>query len=191
MVDRNTGIKGKIMDEKKALRIEIRQLKRACPLEERRRKSLSVWEAVERDEVFQQAETVLAYWSMDDEVYTHDFVKRWAGSKTLLLPCVKGDELELRYFDGEERLQPGEGYAIPEPVGELFADWGKIDLILVPGVAFDKFGNRLGRGKGYYDKVLKQTRAYKLGIAFDFQRVEHVPVEPHDVRMDGVVFSNA
>lgn len=189
MVDRNTGIKGKIMDEKKALRIEIRQLKRACPLEERRRKSLSVWEAVERDEVFQQAETVLAYWSMDDEVYTHDFVKRWAGSKTLLLPCVKGDELELRYFDGEERLQPGEGYAIPEPVGELFADWGKIDLILVPGVAFDKSGNRLGRGKGYYDKVLKQTGAYKLGVCFDFQLVERVPVEPHDVKMDRVVAS--
>lgn len=189
MVDRNTGIKGKIMDEKKALRIEIRQLKRACPLEERRRKSLSVWEAVERDEVFQQAETVLAYWSMDDEVYTHDFVNKWAGSKTLLLPCVKGDELELRYFDGEERLQPGEGYAIPEPVGELFADWGKIDLILVPGVAFDKSGNRLGRGKGYYDKVLKQTGAYKLGVCFDFQLVERVPVEPHDVKMDRVVAS--
>lgn len=189
MVDRNTGIKGKIMDEKKALRIEIRQLKRACPLEERRRKSLSVWEAVERDEVFQQAETVLAYWSMDDEVYTHDFVNKWAGSKTLLLPCVKGDELELRYFDGEEWLQPGEGYAIPEPVGELFTDWGKIDLILVPGVAFDKFGNRLGRGKGYYDKVLKQTEAYKLGVCFDFQLVERVPVEPHDVKMDRVVAS--
>lgn len=189
MVDRNTGIKGKIMDEKKALRIEIRQLKRACPLEERRRKSLSVWEAVERDEVFLQAETVLAYWSMDDEVYTHDFVNKWAGSKTLLLPCVKGDELELRYFDGEERLQPGEGYAIPEPVGELFTDWGKIDLILVPGVAFDKSGNRLGRGKGYYDKVLKQTGAYKLGVCFDFQLVERVPVEPHDVKMDRVVAS--
>ena len=189
MVDRNTGIKGKIMDEKKALRIEIRQLKRACPLEERRRKSLSVWEAVERDEVFQQAETVLAYWSMDDEVYTHDFVNKWAGSKTLLLPCVKGDELELRYFDGEERLQPGEGYAIPEPVGELFTDWGTIDLILVPGVAFDKSGNRLGRGKGYYDKVLKQTGAYKLGVCFDFQLVERVPVEPHDVKMDRVVAS--
>ena len=189
MVDRNTGIKGKIMDEKKALRIEIRQLKRACPLEERRRKSLSVWEAVERDEVFQQAETVLAYWSMDDEVYTHDFVNKWAGSKTLLLPCVKGDELELRYFDGAERVQPGEGYAIPEPVGELFTDWGKIDLILVPGVAFDKSGNRLGRGKGYYDKVLKQTEAYKLGVCFDFQLVERVPVEPHDVKMDRVVAS--
>ena len=189
MVDRNAGIKGKIMDEKKVLRMEIRQLKRACLLEERRRKSLSVWEAVERDEVFQQAETVLAYWSMDDEVYTHDFVNKWAGSKTLLLPCVKGDELELRYFDGEERLQPGEGYAIPEPVGELFTDWGKIDLILVPGVAFDKSGNRLGRGKGYYDKVLKQMGAYKLGVCFDFQLVERVPVEPHDVKMDRVVAS--
>lgn len=189
MVDRNTGIKGKIMDEKKALRIEIRQLKKACPYGEKLRKSVSVWEKVEQLPAFQQADIVLAYWSMDDEVYTHDFVKRWAGHKTLLLPCVKGDELELRYFDGEERLQPGEGYAIPEPVGELFADWGKIDLILVPGVAFDKFGNRLGRGKGYYDKVLKQTGAYKLGVCFDFQLVERVPVEPHDVKMDRVVAS--
>ena len=189
MVDRNTGIKGKIMDEKKALRREIRQLKKACPYEEKLRKSVSVWEKVEQLPAFQQADIVLAYWSMEDEVYTHDFVKRWAGSKTLLLPCVKGDELELRYFDGEERLQPGEGYAIPEPVGELFTDWGKIDLILVPGVAFDKSGNRLGRGKGYYDKVLRETGACKVGVCFDFQLVERVPVEPHDVKMDRVVAS--
>ena len=177
-MDANAIIKGEIVDDKKALRKGIRQLKKACPYGEKLRKSVSVWEKVEQLPAFQQADIVLAYWSMDDEVYTHDFVKRWAGHKTFLLPCVKGDELELRYFDGEERLQPGEGYAIPEPGGELFTDWGKIDLILVPGVAFDK-----------YDKVLKQTGAYKLGVCFDFQLVERVPVEPHDVKMDRVVAS--
>ena len=123
-MDANAIIKGEIVDDKKALRREIRQLKKACPYGEKLRKSVSVWEKVEQLPAFQQADIVLAYWSMEDEVYTHDFVKRWAGSKTLLLPCVKGDELELRYFDGEERLQPGEGYAIPEPVGELFTDYG-------------------------------------------------------------------
>ena len=189
-MDANAIIKGEIVDDKKALRREIRQLKKACPYGEKLRKSVSVWEKVEQLPAFQQADIVLAYWSMDDEVYTHDFVKKWAGQKTFLLPCVRGDELELRYFDGEEKLAPGEGYAIPEPVGELFTDWAQIDLILVPGVAFDRAGNRLGRGKGYYDKVLKQTRAHKAGIAFDFQMVEQVPVEPHDVRMDSVVFSN-
>ena len=163
IMDANAIIKGEIVDGKKALRREIRQLKKACPYGEKLRKSVSVWEKVEQLPAFQQADIVLAYWSMEDEVYTHDFVK--------------------------ERLQPGEGYAIPEPVGELFTDWGKIDLILVPGVAFDKSGNRLGRGKGYYDKVLKQTGAYKLGVCFDFQLVERVPVEPHDVKMDRVVAS--
>ena len=116
----DAGRKRMIMDEKKALRKEIRQLKQACPPEEKLRKSASVWEKVEGMPVFREAKTVLAYWSMDDEVYTHDFVKKWAGQKTFLLPCVRGDELELRYFDGEEKLAPGEGYAIPEPVGELF-----------------------------------------------------------------------
>lgn len=189
-VSADAGRKRMIMDEKKALRKEIRQLKQTCLPEEKLRKSASVWEKVEGMPIFREAKTVLAYWSMDDEVYTHDFVKKWAGRKTFLLPCVRGDELELRYFDGEEKLAPGEGYAIPEPVGELFMDWAQIDLILVPGVAFDRAGNRLGRGRGYYDKVLKQTRAHKAGIAFDFQMVEQVPVEPHDVRMDSVVFSD-
>lgn len=147
---------------------------------------MSVWEQVEQSEVFRQAKVVLAYWSMDDEVFTHDFVCKWAQEKTFLLPCVCGDELDIRYFDGQENLCPGEGYAIPEPVGELFTDLDRIDLILVPGMAFDKDSNRLGRGKGYYDKILKQTRAYKMGVCFDFQFLDSVPTEEHDVKMNGV-----
>lgn len=175
--------------EKKEIRKYIRELKRQLSLEEKKQRSLSVWEEVERDERFQQAQVVLAYWSMDDEVFTHDFVCRWAEKKTLLLPCVNGDELEIRYFEGKDKLCPGEGYAIPEPVGKLFEDLNRIDLILVPGVAFDRNRNRLGRGKGYYDKILKQTSAYKLGVCFDFQLLDEVPTEEHDVKMDRVILS--
>ena len=67
--------------------------------------------------------------------------------------------------------------------------WEKIDLILVPGMAFDAMGNRLGRGKGYYDKVLRHTPAYKIGVCFDFQFLKAVPTEAHDVRMDNVYVS--
>lgn len=175
--------------DKKEVRKEIRRLKKLYLPEEGLYKSQSVWEQVEKDEHFLRAEVVLAYWSMDDEVSTHDFVARWAGRKTLLLPSVRGEELDIRYFDGVEKLVPGEGYAIPEPVGGLFDDWGKIDVILVPGMAFDATGNRLGRGKGYYDKVLSQTSAYKIGICFDFQFLESVPTEAHDIRMDKVYVS--
>lgn len=175
--------------EKKEVRKYIRELKKQFSLEEKRAMSVSVWEEVERDERFQRARTVLAYWSMDDEVFTHEFVCRWAKRKTLLLPCVRGEELDIRYFEGKDRLCPGEGFAIPEPVGALFEDLTQIDLILVPGVAFDVSGNRLGRGKGYYDKVLRQTDAYKLGVCFGFQLLEQIPTEPHDVKMDRVIAS--
>lgn len=173
--------------EKKELRKYIRELKKKYTAEEKKLMSAEVWKKLEQNEHFQQATTILAYWSLGDELCTHEFIKRWAREKTFLLPCVKGDELELRYFDGEEKLCPGEGYAIPEPVGKLFTDFNRIDLILVPGMAFDGDGNRLGRGKGYYDKILQNCNAYKIGLCFAFQFVEKVPTEPHDIRMDFVL----
>ena len=85
-------------------------------------------------------------------------------------------------------MKAGESFGILEPVGELYTDYDSIDMIVVPGVAFDRQGNRLGRGRGYYDKILKETRAAKkVGICFDFQFVEEVPVDELDVRMDLVV----
>ena len=63
-----------------------------------------------------------------------------------------------------------------------------IDLIIVPGVGFDRQGNRLGRGKGYYDRLLPRIpSAYKIGICFPFQLVEEIPAEPFDIRMDEIV----
>ena len=82
-------------------------------------------------------------------------------------------------------------YGIEEPTGEAFTDYAAIDFIVVPGVAFDAKGNRLGRGKGYYDRLLPRIpTAYKAGICFPFQLVEEVPAESFDVRMDIIITIN-
>ncbi|MDA3778950.1 MAG: 5-formyltetrahydrofolate cyclo-ligase, partial [Bacteroidales bacterium] len=76
---------------------------------------------------------------------------------------------------------------ILEPIGETFTDYNSIDIIVVPGVAFDDNMNRLGRGKAYYDKLLHNCKAKKIGICFNFQIINKVPVDKHDITMDLVI----
>ena len=110
------------------------------------------------------------------------------GEKTLLLPCVQGDDLVLRRYMGPECMVSGEQFGIGEPTGPEWTDLGAVELIVVPGVAFDSEGNRMGRGRGFYDRLLKSTpRAAKVGVAYDFQMLDHIATEPHDVRMDRVI----
>ena len=79
-------------------------------------------------------------------------------------------------------------FGILEPDGEPFTAWHEIDVAVVPGVAFDRRGYRLGRGKGYYDTLLAQLpHTYKLGICFDFQKLPSLPVEPHDIPMHEIL----
>lgn len=143
--------------------------------------------ALEAHPAFRAAHTVLLYHSLPDEVHTHDFIARWSGKKQVLLPVVTGDDLVLRKYTAPEDLAQG-AYGIEEPTGELFTDYEAIDFIAVPGVAFDRKGNRLGRGKGYYDRLLPRIpSAFKAGICFPFQMVEEVPSEPFDIRMDEII----
>ncbi len=143
---------------------------------------------VEQLPQFRDAQTILLYWSMEDEVQTHDFVNRWYQQKTLLLPCVDGDDLRLRQYTGPECLKEGEQFGIGEPTGPEFTDLNSVQMIIVPGVAFDRHNNRMGRGRGFYDRLLKSTpNAYKVGVAFNFQMVELVPTEEFDVPMNAVI----
>ena len=182
---------GKIQErmmEKAEIRKQIRELKRAVPTEEKFRRSEEIMRQVERLPEFQAARVVLLYWSMADEVQTHDFVNRWYREKVLLLPCVEGDDLLLRRYTGPECLVAGEQFGIGEPKGEVFDDLARVELIVVPGVAFDGKGNRMGRGRGFYDRLLKCTpTAMKVGVAFGFQMIESVPVEAFDVAMNQVI----
>lgn len=172
-------------EEKRLLRRYIAEKKRNYPQEILSEYSSLLLNKLEKHPAFIQAETILLYYSLPDEVQTHDFVEKWSWNKNITLPVVKGEELELRRYTGKQDLQKG-SYGIEEPQGELFTDYEKIDLAIIPGVAFDRQGNRLGRGKGYYDRLLKQLKAYKIGICFDFQICEQIPTEEFDKPMDEI-----
>ncbi len=173
--------------EKNALRKKIKALKAKISFEEKKSRSKNILLKLEQNQIFINADTVMLYWSMTDEVFTHDFVIKWAYKKKIILPSVAGDELILKKFTGTKNLIAGDRYGILEPDGETFNNKNNIDLIVVPGVAFDKHNNRMGRGKAYYDKLLKTSKAKKIGICFNFQLLEKIPHDKYDIRMDLVI----
>lgn len=143
---------------------------------------------VEKHPVFQKAQTVLLYYSLPDEVHTHDFIQKWYNRKRILLPVVVKDTLELYTYTGPDKMTIG-AYGIEEPTEGKFNKLKDIDLAIIPGVAFDRRGNRLGRGKGYYDRLLPfLVGTYKLGICFPYQLLESVPTEDFDIRMNEVIY---
>lgn len=176
-----------INELKKQIRKQIRVLKSQIPLEEKILKSHKIFEKLEQNIFFQNAGCVMLYWSMPDEVQTHDFILKWTKEKQIILPSVQNDILVLREFEGIENLGTGESYGIKEPVGEDFVDYQRIDLVIVPGIAFDKDNNRMGRGKAYYDGLLPKLNAYKIGVCFDFQIIETVPTDEHDIKMNEIL----
>lgn len=172
---------------------EIRRLVRAAKAErtpaELRDLSVSAVAALEAHPRFREAGTVLLYHSLPDEVFTHDLLERHRGKKRLLLPVVDGGTLRLRPYLGPGRMVVG-SYSIGEPEGEDFSGYGEIDLAVVPGMAFDAAGHRVGRGKGYYDRLLARPELaalHKIGLCFPFQLFPQVPAEAFDVSMDEVV----
>lgn len=136
--------------------------------------------------LFQQSETVLLYHSLPDEVYTHELIHEACKTKTILLPTVRGDELELHIYSETDSVHKGE-FNIIESDGALFKDYNKIELAIIPGVAFDAEGHRLGRGKGYYDRLLPLLSCPLIGICFPFQILNSIPTEPHDQKVDMVL----
>lgn len=143
-----------------------------------------------------EARIILAYYSLPDEVNTHQLIDDLlADSKTVLLPTVIGEGLmEWHVYSSKSELKNG-AFGIGESAGELYSGFSKYTsssekqmIALVPGVAFDAVGRRLGRGKGYYDRFLAaHPHIYKIGVCFDFQRVMEVPVDEQDVPVDEVI----
>lgn len=175
-----------MIEIKNQLRKEIAKRKSAYSAEQLIELSSGVVANLESLDVFGEAKVVLLYYSMPDEVSTVSLIQKYKSSKQIILPIVTKEGLILKRYLSEDDLEVSK-YGIKEPTGEVFVDYDKIDMVVVPGVAFDDNLNRMGRGKGYYDGLLPKISAPRVAICFDFQIVDKVPADKNDVRMDRVI----
>lgn len=146
------------------------------------------------------ASTVLFYLDVRSEVRTrHSLEDALASGKKIAVPyCIEGDQLELFHLESLDELSTGM-YRILEPKEELRAlpakrvDVSEVDLLMIPGVAFDQHGGRTGHGKGYYDRLLENSRPETplVALAFECQMFPEIPMQAHDVYMDKIITETA
>lgn len=189
--------------EKKELRAYIRKVKQRQQQDMLARQSALLCDRLLRHPRIVAAATVLLYWPLPDEVDTWALIRSLcAQGKRVLLPKVISDTaMTLHPYDGDGAMAIGP-FGILEPctppiaLAELQAitlpddgnGKGNKAVAIVPGMAFDRQGHRLGRGKGYYDRLLQQLpHLYTIGLCFSFQLVDGVPAEATDIAMDEVV----
>jgi 5-formyltetrahydrofolate cyclo-ligase len=174
---------------KHQIRQELREKRKALTPDLYAKKSKAIREKLENLPQFKDAKKVMAYVSTEEEVDTRDLIKDcFAKGQTVYIPKVDRNELKIIAVKKWEVLEPGT-FSILEPMMNSAeeANPEDLDLILVPGIAFDKRGHRLGHGHGFYDRTLKKTRAFKVGLAFDEQIVDEIPNEEHDVPVDLII----
>lgn len=171
--------------EKNEIRRKIKNLRQVMSEADKLLAADEVFSRLEQTAAFMLADRIMMYHSLPDELSTHAFLKKWKDRKRFFLPRVNGVDLEVLPYE-EKRLELG-SFHIEEPTGQNVANPEDIELVVVPAVAFDRKGKRLGRGKGFYDRFLQTTKATKVGVGYEFQLVEEVPTEPHDIGMDMVI----
>lgn len=176
----------RLKQDKKRMRELLAQKRRLLSKEAVAEQSRLVVAAVEQMPSFQSAQTVLIYYPTHNEVDLLPLIKRYKKEKTFLFPVVHRKTMTACPYEGNAKMHRGK-FNIPEPTTEPYV--GDIDLILVPGVGFDKRGNRLGRGGGYYDKFITRLgrKTLLVGVGYDFQLVDEVPANRWDKRLDYVV----
>ena len=175
--------------EKQKLRQEIVNQKKKYSSEDLFCKSEEVFSVLELTGQFNDASNIFIYNSMQDEVSTSAFIDKWKHKKNFYLPVVSGNKMVFRKLVENTQFVKSK-IGVDEPVGEDFTDYKKVDMIIVPGVAFDRHCNRLGRGKGYYDEFLSKMKALKVGVCFDFQLLDKIPANDADIKMDMLVSEN-
>lgn len=178
------------MESKKELRKRMSFLKAQLPVAKRLLESDNIIHQIILLPQFQNAKVVMGYYPLPDEVDIMPLFQMCLGKKAILLPVVIGDNMELREYKGEEFLQTGAFNILEPSFSPFFTDYDKIDMVIVPGVAFTRDGKRLGRGRGYYDRFLpKLNHAFKLGVGFSFQVVEFIPTDSFDQSLDCILTS--
>lgn len=179
------------MIDKQQLRKQIREAKRRYSEAELREISSDICGRILQNEKVRTADAVFTYYSLPDEVFTHRLNDELvAMGKQVILPKVISDtEMTLHGFRSASDLVEG-SFGIMEPCTPVLAveDISERCVALVPGMAFDVEGNRMGRGRGYYDRMLSRIPyIYKIGVCFQFQMVDSVPANEYDISMNEVI----
>ncbi|MBI5388932.1 5-formyltetrahydrofolate cyclo-ligase [Candidatus Woesearchaeota archaeon] len=172
---------------KEILRKQFLDARNALAKEEIARKSNSIRKKLFSLPALREAKTIMFYVSFKSEVHTLGMIQRALSErKTVCVPYVDKHEIRPSIIWSVRELKPGH-FGVPEPLHPNPISPASVDVVIVPGVAFDKKGFRIGYGKGFYDKFLPQTRAKKIGLCFASQLADKLPHEEHDVGMDVVI----
>lgn len=170
---------------KDEIRRQVRARKQMLDSSERLAAARRVFDTVRSMAAYMMARRILLYHSLPDELSTHLFFEDSPDDKTYYLPRVNGLDLEILPYE-RSRMHLG-AFRIEEPDGDDTVDIDDIDLVIVPAVAYDRNGNRVGRGKGYYDRLLSRSKATTIGICYDFQLVDDFDTDDFDIPVDYVV----
>ena len=137
--------------------------------------------------LFVMADEIYCYVDCKGEVYTSDiFITAWKMGKKTAAPRIENGKMEFYYIERFGDLDLGT-YGIPEPITTEKAN-GKNVLVIMPGIAFDANKNRIGFGKGFYDKYLEKHLDYRrIALAFSMQIVENIPADAHDIRPEVII----
>ncbi len=176
---------------KAALRAKMHAILRASSIEKRQRDSEKLCANLKEQAFFQKAGSILFFAPLPEEPDLWPMLNEALAEKKLAaLPCFDADEQTYRprrVTDVRVEILSGQ-FGIREPASTCVAlPLDDLDLALVPGMAFDLAGHRLGRGKGFYDRLLENFAGKKVGIAFDEQIVSSVPTAKNDARMDFII----
>lgn len=177
---------GHLKDSKPLIRKAVKERVAAMSESDKQTEADVLFSYLENSELVRNSKKILLYHPMTDEIDVMKAVRKWAETKEIYLPAIEGDDIVIRQYKSEQDLKIGK-YGILEPVGAVLDNPEEKNLVIVPGRAFDIRGYRLGRGKGYYDRLLPKMRAIKIGVCFDCQYIFRVPAEEHDIPMDYVV----
>lgn len=176
--------------DKKELRRQIREKKRAMTEQQILDASAALGEKFAACEAYRNAKTIYGYLPYNQEVRTVPMLERaLADGKRVAVPKVYGDTMKFIYMEDLSLVAPG-AYDIPEPIADGPEGDDPTALVLMPGLAFDEKGNRMGYGGGFYDKFLAQEPNHPtVALCYAFQMVDTIPTEEYDIPVDCVLWA--
>jgi len=181
----------KILLEKTAIRKQILKKSKCLADEKKEIAESKMLKHLKNWDLFEQAQSIHIFISKNNEPNTFQIIDFcWKLGKQISVPCVMTDTDDLFHskLSSFRNLSKGPfGVLEPSHTERIESTPESFDIIIIPGVAFDRHGGRIGHGKGFYDKFLPQTKAYRLALAFDFQVLEKIPLEKHDESVHGIL----